>query len=158
MKRLAVRGAIASSFPVLVMFAFSAFLPHSYYFLLAGPLCGLAVGLAFGRRWGMGLVLALCLGTIGFMFSLQDVRSPLFSDVIWTGLVAAFLFWIAGGCAMLALPAERRFNGAAALAIPGALAGMAFQLSYGPMHFMFDLGSRPQWKDGPWEHLILWLI
>src|SRR5439155_1174392 len=76
----------------------------------------------------------------------------------WTGFVSAFLFWIAGGCAMLTLPADMRFNGAATLAIPGAIAGMAFQFLYGPAHFLFDLSSRKWWGDAPWEHLTLWLI
>jgi hypothetical protein len=92
------------------------------------------------------------------MFALQDARSAWFSDVVWTGLVSAFLFWVTGGCAMLTLPAEERFNGAAALAIPGAIAGFVFQLLYGPARFMFDLGSRKFWGDSPWEHLLLWLI
>jgi len=92
------------------------------------------------------------------MFSLQGNRSPWFSDVVWTGFVAAFLFCVAGGCAMLVLPARLRFDGAGTLAIPGAVAGMAFQFFYGPAHFMFDLGSRKWWGDAPWEHLVLWLI
>jgi hypothetical protein len=103
-------------------------------------------------------VLGLCFGMIGVMFALQDARSALFSDVIWTGFVSAFLFWVAGGCAMLTLPAELRFNGAAALAVPGAIAGMMFQFFYGPAHFFFDLGSRTWWGDSPWPHLLLWLI
>ena len=106
----------------------------------------------------MPIVLALCFATVGFLFSLQEARSPWFSDVIWTGFVSAFLFWIAGGCAMLTLPADMRFNGAATLAIPGAIAGMAFQFLYGPAHFLFDLSSRKWWGDAPWEHLVLWLI
>src|SRR5262249_5337423 len=51
-----------------------------------------------------------------------------------------------------------RFNAAGALAIPGAIAGMAFQLFYGPAHFLFDLESLKWWGTSPWEHLILWLI
>ena len=158
MNRFALRGAIAFSIPVLFVFVFSVVHPAGYYFLAAGPLCGLAGGLAFGRRWGLPIVLGLCFGLIGLMFSLQDTRSALFSDVIWTGFVSAFLFWVAGGCAMLTLPADLRFNGAAALAIPGAIAGMAFQFFYGPAHFLFDLGSRRWWGDSPWPHLLLWLI
>jgi hypothetical protein len=152
------RGALISVVPVLLIFAFSAFRPHSYYFLAAGPLCGIACGLAFRRKFGLPIVLGLCFSTIAFMFSLQDARSPLFSDVIWTGFVSGFLFWVAGGCAMLTLPIEQRFNGAAALAIPGAIGGMAFQFSYGPLHYLFDLASHPWWTDYPWQHLILWLI
>jgi hypothetical protein len=92
------------------------------------------------------------------MFALQEIHSPWFSDVIWTGLVSAFLFWTAGACAMLTLPPARRFNGAAALAIPGAISGFAFQFLYGPGYLMWDLGSRSWWGDRPWAHLLLWLI
>src|SRR6185503_20148460 len=128
MKSLSVRGALAFGVPVLLVFALCITFamtghPQGYYFLLAGPLCGIAGGLMFGKRWGMPIVLALCFFTIGFMFSLQDVRSPWFSDVIWTGFVSSFLFWVVGGSAMLTLPVEMRFNGAASLAIPGAIAG-----------------------------------
>jgi hypothetical protein len=158
MKNLAIRGALAFGVPVLLVFFLSAWLPSGYYFLAAGPLCGIAGGLAFARRWGVAIVLGLCYGLIGFMFVLQDVRSALFSNVIWTGLVTSFLFWVAGGCAMLTLPPQSRFNGAAALAIPGAIAGMAFQFSYGPARFMFDLGSKSWWTDGHWEHFLIWLI
>jgi hypothetical protein len=157
-KNLPTRAAIAFAIPVLVVFAFTIRHPQGYYFLLAGPLCGLAGGLAFGRRWGFSIVLGLCFGTVAFLFSLQDARSSLFSDVIWTGFVSAFLFWVAGGSAMLTLPAHMRFNGAATLAIPGAVAGMAFQFFYGPGRFLFDLGSRKWWGDSPWEHFVLWLI
>src|SRR5262245_21541403 len=109
------RGALAFGIPVLIVFAYSALHPQGYYFLAAGPLCGVAGGLAFGRRWGLPIVLGLCFGLVGLMFSLQEARSALFTDVIWTGLTSAFLFWVAGGCAMLTLPADMRFNGAAAL-------------------------------------------
>lgn len=158
MKNLALRGALAFGLPVLVVFALSVIYPQSYLFLAAGPLCGIAGGLAFGRRIGLALILAACFASIGFMFALQDVRSPWFSDVIWSGLVSGFLFWVAGGCAMLALPPARRFNGAAALVVPGALAGMAFQFLYGPAHFMFDLGAHAWWVNGPWIQLIMWAI
>src|SRR5438552_14224000 len=164
MKRFALRGALAFGIPVLLVFAVSAARAaatgqsQSYYFLAAGPLCGIVGGLAYGRRWGLPIVLGLCFGIVGLMFSLQGNRSPWFSDVVWTGFVAAFLFWVAGGCAMLVLPARLRFDGAGTLAIPGAIAGMAFQFFYGPAHFMFDLGSRKWWGDAPWEHLVLWLI
>ena len=158
LKPLAVRGAVAFGIPVLVVFALSAMRPEGYFFLAAGPLCGIIGGLSFGRRWGFAIVLGFCFGVVGLMFSLQDTRSALFSDVVWTGLVSAFLFWTAGGCAVLTLPAKLRFNAAAALAIPGGIAGMAFQFSYGPGHFLFDLGSFNWWNDYPWSHLILWLI
>jgi hypothetical protein len=153
-----IRIAIAFTVPVLIVFAYSLIHPQSYYYLAAGPLCGIVGGWAFARRWTLALVLGLCFGVVGFMFALQDARSALFSDVIWTGFVSAFLFWVAGGCAMLMLPTEIRFNGAAALAIPGAIAGMAFQFLYGPVHFLLDLGSRQWWSDSPWEHLLLWSI
>jgi hypothetical protein len=151
MKTLPIRAALAFTLPVLLVFAYWAWHQQSDYFLLAGPLCGIIGGLAFGRRWGFAIVLGLCFGLIGFLFSLQDARSAWFSDVIWTTFVSAFLFWLAGGCAMLALPTDMRFNGAASLAVPGAVAGMAFQLIYGPAHFLFNLESR-------WEHLVLWFI
>jgi hypothetical protein len=155
---IGVRGAVAFGFPVALVFAVAILLPAGYYFVAAGPLCGIVGGLVCTRRWGFSLVLGLCFGLIGFMFSLQDVRSAFFIDVVWTGFVSCFLFWVAGGCAMLTLPAEMRFNGAAALAIPGAIAGLVFQFFYGPAHFLFDLGSRTWWGDSPVEHLLLWLI
>src|SRR5512138_858742 len=114
--------------------------------------------LPFGRDVAFVLVLGLCLATIGFLFALEDARSAWFSDVVWTGLVSAFLFWVAGGCAVLTLPPHMRFNAAAALAVPGAIAGMTFQFFYGPAHFLFDLGSRKWLGNAPWEHLLLWLI
>jgi hypothetical protein len=92
------------------------------------------------------------------MFILQEGRSNLFIDVVFTGIVSAFVFWIAGGCAVLALPSELRFDGAKAFAIPGGLAGMAFQFFYGPAHSAFDLGRRSWWGESPWEQLILWLM
>ena len=153
-----IRIALAFTIPVLIVFAFSLIGPQGYYFLAAPPLCGIAGGLAFGRKWTFALVLGLSFAIVGFMFALQDARSALFSDVIWTGFVSGFLFWVAGGCAMLTLPTDRRFNGAAALAIPGAIGGMVFQFLYGPAHFLFDLGSRSWWGESPWEHLILWVI
>ena len=115
MRALAVRGALAFGLPVLLVFALCAAFaltghPQSYYFLAAGPLCGIVGGMAYGRRWGLPIVLALSFGTLGLIFSLQETRSPLFSDVVWTGFVSAFLFWVAGGCAMLTLPAELRFD------------------------------------------------
>lgn len=158
MNRLPIRCALAFAIPVLLVFALTAFLPQGYYFLAAGPLCGIIGGLAFGRRWGAPIVLGFCFGLVALMFSLQETRSVLFSDVIWTGLVSGFLFWVAGGSAVMTLPADMRFNGAAAFAVPGALAGMAFQFLYGPGHFLFDLSSRKWWTAAPWEHLVLWLI
>jgi hypothetical protein len=92
------------------------------------------------------------------MFILQETRSALFSDVIWTGLATGVLFWTAGGAAMLTLPPASRFNGAAVLAVPGAIGGMAFQFFYGPGRIMFDLGSREWWTGSQWEYFVLWLI
>jgi hypothetical protein len=67
MKNLAIRGAVAFGIPVLLVFLLSAWLSPGYSFLAAGPLCGIAGGLAFGRRWGLAIVLSLCYGLIGFM-------------------------------------------------------------------------------------------
>ena len=157
-ENLPARAAIGFTIPVLLVLIFTAMHPDGYYFLAAGPVCGIVGGLACGRKWGLALVLGFCFGIVGLMFSLQETRSALFTDVIWTGFVSAFLFWLAGGCAVLALPAEMRFNGAAAFAVPGAIAGMVFQFLYGPGHFLFDLESRRWWRTTPWEHLILWLL
>jgi hypothetical protein len=164
MNKLPIRGALAFGLPIIAVFAIDAVYahmtgqPHNYVYLAAGPLCGLVGGLAFGRRIGLPLVLGSCFGIIGLMFSLQEARSPLFSDVVWTGLVSAFLFWVAGGCAMLVLPTHLRFNGAMTMAVAGLVAGLAFQFFYGPAHFLFDLSSKTWWGEMPWEHLILWLI
>jgi hypothetical protein len=157
-RNLAVRGALAFGLPVLLAFAIASHYSQPYYFLFAGPLSGIVGGLAFGKRWGMPIVFALCFLSIGFMFFLQDFRSPWFSDVVWTGVVTGFLFWTAGGCAVLTLPANMRFNAAAAFAIPGTLAGLVFQFLYGPARYMYDLGSRPWWTSSPWEQLAMWLI
>jgi hypothetical protein len=148
-----IRIALAFGIPVLLVFAFPFAQPKSHWFLIAGPLCGIIGGFALNRRWGFPIILGLCFGLVGFMFSLADVRSPWFSDVIWTSIVSAFLFWVAGGCAVLTLPPEQRFNAAAALAIPGAVAGFLFQFLYGPAYFLFNLKF-----ERPWEHLVLWLI
>jgi hypothetical protein len=153
-----LRIAIAFTLPVLLVFAFSFAHPKGYWFLAAAPLCGIAGGLALGKRWSLSIVLGLCFGIIGLMFLLSDARSPWFSDIIWTGLVSGFLFWVAGGSAVLTLPPQKRFDAAAALAVPGTIAGMVFQFFYGPAHFLFDLSSRSWWGDAPWEHLLLWLI
>src|SRR5690242_2922514 len=107
MNRLAVRAALAFSIPVLAVFALSA-----NYYLVAAPLSGIVGGFAFGRRVRLPIVLGLGFATVGFMFSLQDARSAWFSDVVWTAFVSGFLFWVSGGCAMLALPPDSRFNGA----------------------------------------------
>jgi hypothetical protein len=158
MKNLPVRSALAFSIPVLLVFGFSAFNPQNYYFLAAGPLSGIVGALALRRTWGLPIVLGSCFGMIGLLFALEDGHSALFSDVIWTGLVSGFLFWIAGGSAMLTLPTAMRFNGAAALAIPGTLAGMVFQFAYGPAHFLLNVDSHQWWAESRWEHLLLWLI
>jgi hypothetical protein len=157
MKRLTARGAIAFTVPVLLAFGFASY--SNYVFLAAGPLCGIVGGLAYGRRWGLPLVLGTSFGFTAVLFSLQDVRSPLFTDVVWVGLISAFLFWCIGVCAVLVLPAKLRFRGAMAFAIPGAVAGMIFQFLYGPAHFLFNLPTRSWWAGQfPWEHLVLWLI
>ncbi len=156
LQRQAVRGALAFTIPVFIAFAFT--LHANYYFLAAGPLCGIVGGLAYGRRWGLPIILGTCFGMVGILFALQDTRSALFIDVVWVGLVSGFLFWSIGALAMLVLPAGVRFRGALAFAVPGAIAGVIFQFLYGPAHFLFDLGSRRWWADFPWEHLVLWLI
>ena len=156
MKRLAVRGALAFTIPVLIAFALT--FHANYYFLAAGPLCGIVGGLAYGRRWGLPIVLGSCFGLTGILFALQQTRSAWFTDVVWVGIVSAFLFWCIGACAVLLLPTDLRFRGAMAFAIPGGIAGMIFQFLYGPAHLLFDLSSRRWWGDFPWEHLVLWLI
>lgn len=157
MKRLTARGAVAFTVPVLIAFALAF---HSkYLFLTAGPLCGIVGGLAYGRRWGLPVVLGLSFGITGGLLTVQqDIRSAFFTDMVLVGLVFGFLFWCIGACAVLMLPARLRFRGALAFAIPGALAGMAFQFLYGPAYFLFHLGSRPWWGQFPWEHLAFWLI
>jgi hypothetical protein len=164
MNKPPIRGAMAFGAPVLIVFglsvlyAYATGLSPGYYVLAAPPLCGIAGGLAFRRKIGLPLVLGLCFGIVGLMFSLQEGRSAWFSDIVWTGLVSAFLFWVAGGCAVLSLPAGMRFDGAIAFAIPGLIAGMAFQFLYGPAHFLLDFDSRRWWGNVPWEQFILWLI
>jgi hypothetical protein len=157
MRHLTARGAIAFTIPVLLVFALAF---HSkYFFVVAGPLCGIAGGLAYGRRWGLPLVLGTSFAlTGGLLMVQQDARSALFSDIVLVGLIFAFLFWCIGACAVMVLPARLRFRGALAFAIPGALAGMAFQFLYGPAYFLFNLSSKPWWGQFPWEQLAFWLI
>jgi hypothetical protein len=157
MKRLTARGAIAFALPVLIAFGLAFY--SKYLFLTAGPLCGIIGGLAYGRRWGLPLVLGISFGFTGVLLVVQqDTRSALFTDVVLVGLVFAFLFWCIGACAVLVLPARLRFRGASAFAVPGALAGMMFQFLYGPGHFLFKLNSQAWWGQFPWEHLAFWLI
>ena len=162
--RYAVHGAGAFGLTSLVVFGLSAWYAgatgHSQVdtFLAVGPLCGIVVGFAYGHRLGLSIVLAISFGLIGSMFILQEGRSPLLIDVVFTGAVSAFVFWIAGGCAVLTLPSELRFDGAKAFAIPGGLAGMAFQFLYGPAHSAFDLGKHSGLGESPWEYLVMWLI
>jgi hypothetical protein len=157
MKRLTARGAVAFAIPVLIAFGLAFY--SKYLFLTAGPLCGIVGGLAYGRRWGLPLVLGISFGFTGVLLAVQqDTRSALFTDVVWVGLVFAFLFWCIGACAVLVLPARLRFRGATAFAVPGALAGMMFQFLYGPGHFLFKLNSQAWWAQFPWEHLAFWLI
>src|SRR5438132_7729202 len=148
--RLAVRGAILFTIPVLIVAAVT--LRANYLYLGAGVLCGIVGGLAYGRRWGLPIILGLGFGTTGIMFALQDTRSPWFTDVVWVGLVSGFLFWCIGACAVMVLPSDLRFRGAMAFAVPGTIAGIVFQFLYGPAHYLFGLG------DFPYEHFALWLI
>src|SRR6266581_9766701 len=155
LQRQAVRGALAFTIPVFIAFAFT--LHANYYFLAAGPLCGIVGGLAYGRRWGLPLVLGTSFGFTGVLLAVQqDTRSALFTDVVLVGLVFAFLFWCIGACAVLVLPAKLRFRGAMAFAVPGAIAGMMFQFLYGPAHFLLNLNSQAWWGQFPWEHLVFW--
>ena len=160
MNGLSIRGAAAFGLPAIILFglALTTSQPQTAYMLAAGPLCGIAGGLAFGRRWGLPIVLALSFGFVGAMFFLQDGRSASLVDVVLTGFVSAFLFWTAGICATLTLPVELRFAGANAFALPGGIAGMAFQFFYGPARLALNLGSRSWWVNSPWEHLIMWLV
>jgi hypothetical protein len=157
MKRLTVRGVVAFTVPVLIAFGFAF---HSkYLFLAAGPLCGIVGGLAYGRRWGLPLVLGTSFGLPGGLLIVQqDIHSALFTDIVWVGLVFGFLFWCIGACAVLVLPAKLRFRGALSFAIPGALAGMTFQFFYGPAYFLFNLSAKPWWRQSPWEQLAFWLV
>jgi hypothetical protein len=160
MNTLAIRGAAAFGLPALVLLALAATTSMSQtgYVLAAGPLCGIVGGLVFRRRFGLPIVLTLSFAFVGSMFLLQDVRSSLLFDVVLTGIVSAFVFWSVGICATLTLPDELRFRGASTFAVPGAIAGMAFQFFYGPARFAFDLGSRSWWGNAPWEHFILWSV
>jgi hypothetical protein len=158
MKRYAIRGAITFGVTALILFGLSVSYartaPQSLadYFLVAGLICGVAGGLAYGRRVALPLVLGVNFGLVGYMFGLQDSRLTGLSDVVYTGLASAFVFWFAGGCAVLALPARLRFDGARAFAIPGGIAGIVFQIFYGPAHSVISLGNAP------WEHVIMWVI
>src|SRR2546423_11687804 len=125
MKVSAIRGALAFAIPVLLVFAASAAhasatgQSQSYYFLAAGPLCGIIGGLAYGRRWGLPLILSISFGFTGVLLAVQqDTRSALFTDVVTVGLVFPFLFWCIAACEVLVLPAKLRVRGAMAFAIP----------------------------------------
>src|SRR5881296_4259823 len=111
-RRQAVRGAFAFTLPVLI--AVGMTFHANYYFLAAGPLCGIVGGLAYGRRRGLPIILGTCFGLAGILFALQDTRSALFIDVVWVGLVSGFMFWSIGAFATLVLPASVRFRGAMA--------------------------------------------
>ncbi len=160
MNQLAMRGVAGFGVPVLTLLVLAATTGWSpaTLVLAAGPLAGLAGGLSFGRRVSLPVVLMLSFGLIGAMFWLQDGRSANLIDVVYVGFVAAFVFWVVGLCATLALPAPLRFHGAFAFAMPGGIAGMTFQFFYGPARFALGLGSRAWWTNAPWEHFILWLI
>jgi hypothetical protein len=148
----AIRGLVGFSVPILVVFSVSPFFSltagqtQTGYLLLAGPISGIAGGLAFGHRWRLALVLGLNFGFIAALFALQGARSALPSEIVWTGVASAVLFWIAGACATLTLPASMRFDGAKAFAIPGAIGGMLFQV-------LFSV-----FRSSGWAQLFLWLI
>src|SRR5438105_8846682 len=145
------RGILAFTLPVLIVLGLT--LHASYYFLVAGPLCGIIGGLAFGRRWSLPIILGTCFAMTGGLFALQqDIRTAWFTDVVWVGLASGFLFWCIGACAVMVLPSDLRFRGAMSFAVPGTIGGMIFQFLYGPAHYLFGLGNFP------WEHFALWLI
>ncbi|HYR82465.1 MAG TPA: hypothetical protein VE422_00145 [Terriglobia bacterium] len=158
MTRFAVRGATAFGLTALIAFSLSVSYgraaPQSQadYFLAAGLICGIAGGLAYGLRWGLPLVLGVNFALVAYVFGLQDTRLTSVSDVLYTGLASAGLFWLVGGCAVLALPSQLRFDGAKAFAIPGGIAGVIFQLFYGPAHSLFSFGNTA------WEQVIMWVI
>jgi hypothetical protein len=155
LKRFPIRGALAFTLPVLIVLGLT--FRSNYYFLAAGPLCGIIGGLAFGppfrRSWSLPIILGTCFAMTGGLFALQqDIRTAWFTDVVWVGLASGFLFWCIGACAVMVLPSDLRFRGAMSFAVPGAIAGMIFQFLYGPAHYLFGLG------DFPYEHFALWLI
>jgi hypothetical protein len=158
MTRFALRGAIAFGLTGLVVFGLSVSYARTApqwqadYFLAAGLICGVVGGFAYGRRLALPIVFGLNFGLVAYLFGLQETRLTSLSDVVYTGLASAFVFWLIGGCAVLALPARLRFDGAKAFAIPGGIAGVAFQLFYGPARSLFSFG------DAPWEQLIMWVI
>ena len=98
----AVRGAVASGLTVLIVFAVSAWhtagtdLSHADYFLAAGPLCGIVGGIAYGRRVGLPIVLALWFAIVGAIFLFPEPSTSL-AKVVWMGIVTAFVFWVIGG-------------------------------------------------------------
>src|SRR5438093_752801 len=67
LQRQAVRGALAFTIPVLIAFALT--LHANYYFLAAGPLCGIAGG---GGGWGWGVEL----GKLRPLESVSAGRAP----------------------------------------------------------------------------------
>jgi hypothetical protein len=164
MKRhYALRGAIGFGLTALLLFVlFIGYTitkgqPRIEYFYAVGPICGIIGGLAYGRRWGLPLLLGTCFAIFGVMLTMQDAgHSTLLTDVVMSGLASGFLFWTIGKCAMLTFPQHSRFDGAMAFAVPGGVAGVAFQFLYGPGYSLFNLGSRSWWAN--WEHLIVWLI
>jgi hypothetical protein len=163
MTRYAVGGALGFGVTTLIAFILSGWFAtvtgdsQAVYFLAASPLCGIIGGLGYGRRVGLPVVFGIGFGLVASMFMLQDLRTNALMDVVLTGVVSGFLFWLVGGCATLALPSKLRFDGGKAMAVPGALAGMAFQFLYGPVYWLFDLGRWTWWGASTWEHLILWL-
>src|SRR5438093_335473 len=93
-EKQAARGALAFIIPVLVVLVLT--FHTNYYFLAAGPLCGIVGGLAYGRRWGLPIILGTCFGVVGILFALQDTRSALFIDVVCAsiGLVTGPLYFV----------------------------------------------------------------
>jgi hypothetical protein len=136
----ALRGAIGFGAPALLLFG------ASINPLLSATLTGIVGGIAYRpwTRWVLPVLLGISFVSLEGMFLLQGTPSSRLTDVAWNGLATAFSFWVIGACATLTLPAAKRFDGAAAWAVFGGIAGVAFQ-------FVQGLG-------GGWEHLALWLI
>jgi hypothetical protein len=162
----AFRGALAFGIPAFILFGAAGWnsltdSESGIYFLAAAAVCGITGGIAYGpavRRWAFPLILGIGFLFIEALFLMQDGHSTVLSKVVWTGLASAALFWTVGSCAALAIPAATRFDAGKAFAIPGGLAGMAFQFLYGPGRWLFRLDSEPWWGDSIWEHGLLWVI
>src|SRR5436309_13817683 len=99
LQRQAVRGALAFTIPVLIAFAFT--LHANYYFLAAGPLCGIVGGLAYGRRWGLPIILGMLFGMVGLLFPLEVTRAALCNGFASGGLGSGVRFAAIGAFAIL---------------------------------------------------------